>query len=228
MLPLSERKSVRCGWTSPAEPAWPPKPRAPAQRDQAGLRQQQRFVWCSPRSTASSRCWWRVDSIASPAMGPVSSRKGTHLQPFSLTSPTLPTMNAARTHYDVIIVGAGPAGIFAALELVRRDGASVCSSSSAAPTSPARLPGAQDRRLRRLRPLRHHLRLGRRRRLLRRQADPHHRGRRLARPVRAQRAAARADRLRRRHLARVRRPRRGPRRRHRRPRRSAARRCSTA
>ena len=34
-------------------------------------------------------------------------------------------MDAARTDFDVIIVGAGPAGIFSALELVRRDGLSV-------------------------------------------------------------------------------------------------------
>ena len=34
-------------------------------------------------------------------------------------------MDASRTQFDAIIVGAGPAGIFAALELVRRDGLNV-------------------------------------------------------------------------------------------------------
>jgi uncharacterized FAD-dependent dehydrogenase len=34
-------------------------------------------------------------------------------------------MKATRAHYDAVIAGAGPAGIFAALELVRRNGSSV-------------------------------------------------------------------------------------------------------
>ena len=34
-------------------------------------------------------------------------------------------MDSTRTHYDCVIAGAGPAGIFAALELVRRNGSSV-------------------------------------------------------------------------------------------------------
>ena len=62
--------------------------------------------------------------------------------PLSTSPPT--AMTAARSHYDVIVVGAGPAGIFAALELVRRNGAKVLHRRARPRHLPPRLPGAQE------------------------------------------------------------------------------------
>ena len=100
-------------------------------------------------------------------------------------------MDAARTRYDVIVVGAGPAGIFAALELVRRNGASVLLVERGPDIDRRACPARKTGALRELRRLRHHLRLGRRRRLLRRQAHALDRGRRLARPLHDQGSSSR-------------------------------------
>ena len=87
---------------------------------------------------------------------------------------TPPAKNIAKSSYDVVIVGAGPAGIFAALELIRQNGWSVLLVEKGfdMPKRKCPGPGSAAGRLRdRLQALLHHLRLGRRRRLQRRQAD---------------------------------------------------------
>ena len=77
------------------------------------------------------------------------------------------------SRHKVVIVGAGPAGIFAALELVRRGMTDILIVEKGKTLTKRTLPRAPDR-LREVQGVRHHDRLGRRGRVLRRQAhaDP--------------------------------------------------------
>ena len=94
--------------------------------------------------------------------------------------------------YDVVIVGAGPAGIFAALELVKSGVEQHPHRREGPRHLEAALPRAADG-LRRLQDVRHHDRMGRRGRLLGRQAHAHHRGGRLAARLRRARRRSRSS-----------------------------------
>ncbi len=77
--------------------------------------------------------------------------------------------------YDLIIVGAGPAGIFTAMELLRQGGSNkkILLVEKGKPVEKRHCPKARGGPLRQLPAhLRHHHRLLRRRRVLGRQAEP--------------------------------------------------------